>query len=111
MTSTSLPTAQQRIFHGELRALAIFFGFGLVLWPFLAFGAIFMFDSPIKSRSDLLGREAFAYFIWSYPVTFAASCLAYYLLRRFGAGRLVSCFAWGLPIVVYFLFPVVLARR
>lgn len=106
-----LPTEKRRIFQGEGRALAIFFGLGLILWPFLSFGAIFMFDSPIESRSDLLRREAFAYFIWSYPLTYAATCIAYYLLRRFGAGRLVSCIAWGLPIAVYCLLPVVLAGR
>jgi hypothetical protein len=110
-TPASEPTEKERIFEGEGRVLAIFFGLGLILWPFLAFGAIFMFDSPIESRSDLLSREAFAYFIWGYPITYAATCLAYYLLRRVGAGRLVSCFAWGLPVAAYFLFPVVLARR
>ncbi len=95
----------------EGRTLATLFGFGLVLWPFLSFGAIFIFDSPIQSRSDLVDRSTIAYFIWSYPVTYAAAFLAYYLLRRFGAGRLVSCFAWGLPVVVYFLLHAVVAWR
>lgn len=93
------------------RALAMLFGFGLVLWPFLSFGAIFIFDSPIQSRSDLLARYSLAYFIWFYPVTYGATCLVNYLLRKCGVRRLFSCFAWGLPVVVYFILPTVVAWR
>jgi len=106
MTSASLPTEKPRIWRWEGRALAILFGVGLVLWPFLAFGAIFMFDSPLQNRSDELNRYTVAYFIWFYPITYAATCLLYYALRKCGVWRLVSCFAWGLPVVVYFILPV-----
>jgi hypothetical protein len=107
MTSASLQTEKPRIWRWEGITLAMLFGLGLLLWPFLSFGAIFVFDSPIQSRGDLSDRTALAYFIWSYPVTYGASLLAYYLLRRFGAGRVMSCLAWGLPIAVYFILPTV----
>jgi hypothetical protein len=105
MTSAS-PTAEKtRIWPPEGRAFATIFGFGLLLWPFLSFGAIFMFDSPIQSRNDLLSRYTVAYFIWFYPVTYGVTCLLYYILRRCGVWRSVSCFAWALPLVAFFLIP------
>ncbi len=64
-----------------------------------------MFDSPIQDRNDVLGRYTVAFFIWFYPVTYAATGLLYYLLRKCGVWRLVSCFAWGLPVVVYHILP------
>jgi hypothetical protein len=110
MTASSR-AEKKGIFQWEGAALAILFGVGLVLWPFLSFGAAFMFDSPLQSRSDELARYSVAYFIWFYPVIYSATILAYYLLRRFGAGRLVSCFAWGLPVAVYFVLPAVMGWR
>jgi hypothetical protein len=50
MTGASLPIEKKRILQWEGWALAILFGFGLILWPFLSFSAIVMFDSPIHSR-------------------------------------------------------------
>src|SRR5689334_5099945 len=69
------------IWRPEGRVLATIFGIGLILWPFLSFGAIFMFDAPIQSRGDLLHRTSLAYFIWFYPLTYAATLLAYHSLR------------------------------
>src|SRR5882757_5130157 len=103
----SLPIKKSRDWRWEGRALAILFGVGLFLWPFLSFGAIFMFDSPLQNRSDELNRNTVAFFIWFYPVTYAATCLLYYLLRRCGVWRLASCFAWGLPVAVYFILPAI----
>lgn len=105
MASASLPTEKPRVWRWEGITLASLFGVGVVLWPFLAFGAIFMFDSPLQNRSDELNRYTVAYFIWFYPVTYAVTCLLYYVLRKCGIWRLVSCFAWGLPVVVYFILP------
>ena len=111
MTSASLPTEKPRIWRWEGRVLAILFGIGVLLWPFLAFGAIFMFDSPMQNRQDELTRFTVAYFIWLYPVTYAATCLLYYIVRRRGVWRLASCFAWGLPVAVYFILPAVAGWR
>ena len=111
MTTASPPIEKPRFWRWEGRALAILFGIGVILWPLLAFGAIFIFDSPIQSRSDELNRYTLAYFIWFYPVTYAATCLLYYTLRRYGVWRLVSCFAWGLPVVVYFILPTIAGWR
>jgi hypothetical protein len=77
----------------------------------MSFGAIFMFDSPIQNRTDLVGRYTAAYFIWFYPATYAVTLLAYYLLRRCGVWRVVSCLAWGLPVAAYFILSANLAWR
>jgi hypothetical protein len=95
----------------EGRALAVLFGLGLILWPFLSFGAIFLFDSPIQSRSDLVGRYTVAYFIWFYPLTYALTLLLYYVLHRYGVWRLLSCLAWIFPGVAYFVLPTVAGWR
>ena len=100
-----------RDWRWEGRALAILFGIGLILWPFLSFGAAFMFDSPLQNRSDEVNRYVVCYFIWSYPVTYAATCFLYYILRRCGVWRWMSCLAWGLPIIVYFIFLVIVGRQ
>jgi hypothetical protein len=105
MTIASLPTEKPRVWRWEGRGLAILFGVGLILWPFLSFGAIFMFDSPMRSRSDEVNRFTIAYFIWFYPLTYAATGLLYVILRKCGVWRVVSCLAWGLPAVVYYLLP------
>jgi hypothetical protein len=105
MTSASSLTEKPRVWRWEGRVLAILFGIGLLLWPFLSFGAIFMFDSPMRNRSDEVNRFTVAYFIWFYPVTYAAAGLLYVILRRCGVWRVVSCFAWGLPVAVYCLLP------
>jgi hypothetical protein len=97
------PTEERNVWYWEGAVLAVLFGLGLILWPFMSFGAIFMFDSPIQSRSDEVGRYTVAFFIWGYPVTYVATLVAYYLLRRFGIGRVVSCLAWGLPVAIYFM--------
>jgi hypothetical protein len=91
------------VWRWEGIALAVLFGLGLILWPFMSFGVIFMFDSPIQNRADLVGRYTVAYFIWGYPVTYIVTLLAYYLLRRFGVWRVASCLAWGLPVAIYFI--------
>src|SRR5215469_5715794 len=101
--SISRPTEEPGVWHWEGIALAVLFGLGLILWPFMSFGAIFMFDSPIQNRTDLVGRYTVAYFIWGYPLTYVATLLAYYLLRRFGVWRVVSCLAWGFPVAAYFI--------
>jgi hypothetical protein len=105
MTSASLSTEKPRVWRWEGRALAILFGIGIVLWPFLSFGAIFMFDSPMQNRSDELNRYTVAYFIWFYPVTYATTGFLYYVLRRCGLWRWLSCLAWGFPVIVYFILP------
>ena len=101
--SISGPTEERNVWYWEGIVLAALFGLGLILWPFMSFGAIFMFDSPIQSRSDEAGRYTVAFFIWGYPVTYVITLVAYYLLRRFGIGRVVSCLAWGLPVAIYFI--------
>lgn len=103
--SSGSPAGKPSIWRWEGRALAILFGVGLVLWPFLAFGAIFMFDSPMQNRSDEVSRYTVAYFIWFYPVTYGVTFLSYYVSRRCGVWRSVSCMAWGLPLVAYFIVP------
>lgn len=105
MTSSLLATEKPRIWRWEGRALAILFGIGVILWPLLAFGAIFIFDSPLQNRSDEVGRYTVAYFIWFYPVTYAATGFLYYILRRCGIWRWLSCLAWGLPVIFYFNLP------
>src|SRR5262249_8423589 len=86
------------------------FNWGLVLWPFLSFGAIFAFDSPDQGRIDMLLRYALAYSIWFYPGTYCATRLAYHLLRLCCVRRWVSNLAWGLPVLVFFVLPIVLMR-
>jgi hypothetical protein len=111
MIIESTPTEETRIWPREGKALAKLFAVGLILWPFLSFGAIFMFDSPIQSRSDQLGRFTVAYYIWFYPVTYGTTCFLYYILRKWGVWRLVSCFAWGLPVITYFILPSIAGWR
>ena len=105
--SAWLQTKMPRIWRWEGRALAILFGIGVILWPFLSFGAIFMFDSPLQNRSDEVNRYTVAYFIWFYPVTYAATFLLYYILRKCRVWRWLSCLAWGLPVIVYFSLPAI----
>jgi hypothetical protein len=101
--SLSEPTKGRGVWQWEGIGLAVLFGLGLILWPFMSFGAIFMFDSPIQSRSDELGRYTVAYFIWGYPVTYVITLVTYYLLRKFGVPRVVSCVVWGLPVAIFFM--------
>jgi len=105
------PTDKPRVWRWEGITLAGLFGVGLVLWPFLSFGAIFMFDSPLQNRSDEVSRYTVAYFIWFYPVTYVVTLLAYYLLRRCGVWRVVSCLIWGLPVAAYFILSANLTWR
>jgi len=107
VVSSGLPTNKPRVWRWEGITLAGLFGVGLVLWPLLAFGAIFIFDSPLQNRSDEVSRYTVAYFIWFYPVTYAAAFLLYYTLRRCGVWRWLSCLAWGLPVMVYFILPAI----
>lgn len=105
VVNSGLPADKPRVWRWEGITLAGLFGVGLVLWPLLAFGAIFMFDSPLQNRSDEVSRYTVAYFIWFYLVTYAVALLAYYLLRRCGVWRVVSCLAWGLPVIAYYILP------
>lgn len=70
-----------------------------------------MFDSPLQNRSDEVSRYTVAYFIWFYPVTYVVTLLAYYLLRRCGVWRVVSCLIWGLPVAAYFILSANLTWR
>ncbi len=106
-TIAPMTTVGSRIWTRAGKALAWLFGLGLVLWPFAAFGAIFIFDSPMQNRNDEVARYTVAYFIWFYPVTYLATYLAYYLLGRRGAWQSVRWFIWGLPVAVFFLLPAV----
>jgi hypothetical protein len=105
MISASFPIKKPRDWRWEGITLATLFGVGLVLWPFLSFGAIFMFDSPLQNRSDEVNRYMVAYFIWFYPATYAATFFLYYILRRCSVWRWLSCLAWGLPVIVYCILP------
>lgn len=94
---------RKRIWRWEGVTLAVLLGVGLLLWPFMSFGAIFMFDSPIQSLHDLAGRYTVAYFIWLYPVTCGITVLAYFILRRVGVWRLLSLAAFGFPVLAWSL--------
>jgi len=94
---------RKRIWRWEGVTLAVLFGVGLILWPFMSFGAIFMFDSPTRSLHDLAGRYTVAYFIWLYPVTYGITVLAYFILRRIGVWRLLSLAAFGFPVLAWSL--------
>ncbi|MBU6229188.1 MAG: hypothetical protein KGQ93_05795 [Cyanobacteria bacterium REEB459] len=87
------------------------FGLGLLLWPFLSMGALFIFDSPIESRVDEIQRYTFLYLTVFYPALYGAGSILYWLLRRRlrGAGG-AALFAWLIPAltpiyyVVFFLW-------
>ncbi len=70
-----------------------------------------MFDSPIQNRADLVGRYTVAYFIWGYPVTYAVTLFIYYLLRRCGVWRVLSCLAWAFPVAAWFILSAYLVRQ
>lgn len=96
-----------RIWTWEGITFASVSGLGMLAWPLFSFGAIFMFDSPIKSQTDQLQRYAFVCLTWSYPVLFAAAWFAYRLARRRGVHRLVCDLAWSIPAIApvyYFWF-------
>ena len=103
---STMPDKSKRKYR-EGYILAFVFGIGVVLWPILSFGAIFIFDSPIKNRDDELHRCLVAYFIWYYPLTYFATLLVYSILLKAGIHRWLCCLAWVLPIVVYFTFPTI----
>lgn len=105
------PPKKPRAWRWEGTTLAVLLGFGLILWPFVSFGALFMFDSPIQSLHDLAGRYTVAYFIWLYPVTYGITVLAYYLLRRIGVWRLLSLVAFGFPVLAWSLIAAHFARK
>lgn len=60
-------------------ALAAFFGLGLLGWPFMSFGAVFVFDNP----SSMLAACYIAFTIWLYPAFWIAGLA----LSRIGAQR------------------------
>lgn len=109
MTDAPGSAKRKRLLSWEGVALSVLFGMGLLLWPFLAFGAIFIFDSPIQSREDWLSRVTVAYCIWFYPLTYFATFGIYLALRLCGVWRLLSCQAWILPVVAYFLVQAIAA--
>jgi hypothetical protein len=83
----------------EAKVSALIFGCGLILWPFLSFGAIFVFDSPIRSQSDELRRHTIVYLTWFYPLLYGAAWAVYLALRRLHAGLLASSLAWALAAI------------
>ena len=50
-----------------IKALFFVWLFSLLIWPFIAFGSMFIFDSPIKSTADMLLRKTMYYSVLSYP--------------------------------------------
>jgi hypothetical protein len=86
-----------RIWSWEGIALAIVFGLGVLAWPMLSFGAIFLFDSPIKNHADELQRYTLAGVTWFYPALYAAAWIAYRMTRRRNVPRLLCDLAWCIP--------------
>ncbi len=84
MSDAALAKVKGSVLPLEGKILGRLFGVGLVLWLFLSFGAIFIFDSPIQSRSDEIGRYTVAFFIWSSPITCGLTFLLYFILQRCG---------------------------
>ncbi|MFM7470840.1 MAG: hypothetical protein LVS60_12350 [Nodosilinea sp. LVE1205-7] len=83
------------------------FGLGLLLWPFLSMGALFVFDSPIQSRIDEIQRYTLLLLTVFYPVLYGAGFLLYWLLRKRSIGEGMALFAWLIPALTpayYVLF-------
>src|SRR6266704_2200822 len=99
MSTASQPTEAPDSLPRETKVLAIVFGCGLLLWPFLSFAAVFVFDAPIRSQSDKLQRYTIAYLTWFYPFLYGAAWAIYLGLRRLRAGRVASSLAWALPAI------------
>ncbi len=102
-------TAHQKslkLWYWEGKLAAVIFALGLLAWPFLCFGAIFVFDSPIRSRVDELQRYAFLYLTLAYPVLYAFGWFIYRHLRKKGFDRQISMTAWVFPSVLpaYYLY-------
>lgn len=90
--------------------LAVVFGLGLLLWPFLSMGALFIFDAPIEGRVDEIQRYTFLLLTVFYPVLYGAGFLLYWLLRRCSIGGGAALFSWLIPAltpiyyVIFFLW-------
>lgn len=48
-------------------------GLFLLAWPLASYGAIFIFDAPIKGAGDEFTRNLMAYSVWLYPVFWLAA--------------------------------------
>lgn len=65
-------SALERLFDGELtgsqRVYFVAFLLTLLIWPMVAFAAIFVFDAPIHNPFDEFARYGIVLTIWSYPI-------------------------------------------
>ncbi len=86
--------------------LAVVFGLGILPWPFLSMGALFIFDSPIESRIDEIQRYTFLLLTVFYPVLYGAGFLLYWQLRRRSVGEGTALFSWLIPALTpaYYVF-------
>ena len=90
----------------EGKAAAIVFGLGMLLWPILSFGAIFVLDEPPKDSGDELRKALLVWSTWAYPLFYLGGFLVYRRFRAWDFSRLSSFSAWVITFVVpaYYLW-------
>jgi hypothetical protein len=76
----------------------------VLAWPLVLMFSAFIFDAPIRSRSDGAERYALLIYILSYPVGFLVG-IAYLIARRMGQPK--GQVWWTKWAVFFFLLPIV----
>ncbi len=77
--------------------LAVFLGFGVLVWPVASFVAIFIFDAPLQGPLDEARRYSFVLLTWGYPALYAAALAWYRALLKQPRPERTRLAVWTLP--------------
>ena len=81
------------------RVISMILGLGVLVWPMFSFGAIFMFDAPIRSRTDEIERYTFVLLTWFYPILYGTAWFLYRYARARAVSEYVRLLVWMLPAI------------